>query len=260
MRGSVALRPLFLSSSALVMGVGRARRAGSRRLESTASYRALARVDDRRAAPSRRPCHRPSRAVAPPSLVAPARSAGCQSLQSSDSFLGVITPYRIEVVQGNVVTSEQVALAQARHDARPGARRARLAAARRPVPRRPLGLRLHDPAPGRRAAAAHASSCASRATCSRRIEGGADLPSEHEFVASIDTCKTARNAPPLELTDEQLKALPAPARPPPPEPPSRRCRRAPTRRSSRAHDAARAAPRRAAASPSPAPPAAWAAC
>ena len=43
------------------------------------------------------------------------------------------------------------------------------------------------------------------------IEGGADLPSEREFVASIDTFKTARNAPPLVLTDEQIKALPAPA-------------------------------------------------
>ena len=37
---------------------------------------------------------------------------------------------------------------------RPGARRARLAAAGRPVPCRSLGLRLHDPPPGRRAAAA----------------------------------------------------------------------------------------------------------
>ena len=53
---------------------------------------------------------------------------------------------------------------------------------------------------------------------STSIEGGDGLPSEHEFVASIDTFKTARNAPPLVLTDEQIKALPAPARPPPPEP------------------------------------------
>ena len=35
--------------------------------------------------------------------------AGCQSLQSSDSVLGLLTPYKIEVVQGNVVTSEQAA-------------------------------------------------------------------------------------------------------------------------------------------------------
>ena len=50
--------------------------------------------------------------VAPPACLAPAPLAGCQSLQISDSFLGVITPYRIEVVQGNVITSEQVALAK----------------------------------------------------------------------------------------------------------------------------------------------------
>ena len=36
--------------------------------------------------------------------------AGCQSLQTSENFLGVLTPYRVEVVQGNVVTSEQIAL------------------------------------------------------------------------------------------------------------------------------------------------------
>ena len=34
---------------------------------------------------------------------------GCaSSLQSSDSFLGLITPYRIDIVQGNVVTKEQL--------------------------------------------------------------------------------------------------------------------------------------------------------
>jgi outer membrane protein assembly factor BamE len=43
------------------------------------------------------------------SLLALAALAGCSSLQSSDNFLGVITPYRVEIVQGNVVTKEQVA-------------------------------------------------------------------------------------------------------------------------------------------------------
>ena len=51
------------------------------------------------------------------------------------------------------------------------------------------------------------------------VEGGAGLPSEIEFVTSIDTFKTARNAPPLVLTEEQIKNLPPPVRPPPPEPP-----------------------------------------
>ena len=40
----------------------------------------------------------------------PLSLGACSSLQSSDNFLGVITPYRVEVVQGNVVTKEQAAL------------------------------------------------------------------------------------------------------------------------------------------------------
>jgi outer membrane protein assembly factor BamE len=42
--------------------------------------------------------------------LAVAGLAGCGSLQSSDNFLGVVTPYRVEVVQGNVITSEQSAM------------------------------------------------------------------------------------------------------------------------------------------------------
>jgi outer membrane protein assembly factor BamE len=144
--------------------------------------------------------------------------AGCQSLQTSENFLGILTPYRVEVVQGNVITSEQVALAK------PGLTRAQV----REVLGSPL---LTDPF--------HADRWDYVFTIRRQgaepqlrrivvrfksdvldsIEGGAGLPSEHEFVASIDTFKTARNAPPLVLSEEQLKALPAPVRPPPPEPP-----------------------------------------
>ena len=43
-------------------------------------------------------------------LAATFAASGCASLQSSDNLLGVITPYRVEVVQGNVVTQEQAAL------------------------------------------------------------------------------------------------------------------------------------------------------
>ena len=143
--------------------------------------------------------------------------AGCQSLQTSENFLGILTPYRVEVVQGNVITSEQVALAK------PGLTRAQV--------REALGSPLlTDPF--------HADRWDYVFTIRRQgaepqlrrlvvrfksdvldsIEGGEGLPSEHEFVASIDTFKTARNAPPLVLSDEQLKALPAPSRPPQPEP------------------------------------------
>ena len=143
--------------------------------------------------------------------------AGCQSLQTSENFLGILTPYRVEVVQGNVITSEQVALAK------PGLTRAQV--------REALGSPLlTDPF--------HADRWDYVFTIRRQgaepqlrrlvvrfksdvldsIEGGEGLPSEHEFVASIDTFKTARNAPPLVLSEEQLKALPAPSRPPQPEP------------------------------------------
>ena len=143
--------------------------------------------------------------------------AGCQSLQASDSFLGVITPYRIEVVQGNVITSEQVALAK------PGLTRAQV----RDVLGSPL---LTDPFHAdrwdyvftirRQGAEPQLRRVVVRfkADVLESVEGGTGLPSEHEFVTSIDTFKTARNAPPLVLTDEQIKALPAPVRPPPPEP------------------------------------------
>ena len=47
----------------------------------------------------------------------------------------------------------------------------------------------------------------------KSIDTGGDLPTEREFVVSIDTFQTSRNAPPLELTPEQAKALPAPAKP-----------------------------------------------
>ena len=157
------------------------------------------------------PIHRAPRAIVSLGLLGVAL-AGCQSLQTSDSFLGIITPYKVEVVQGNVVTSEQVALVK------PGQTRAQV----RDLLGSPL---LTDPF--------HADRWDYVFTIRRQgadpqlrrvvvrfkddvlasVEGGADLPSEHEFVASIDTFKTSRNAPPLVLSDEQLKALPVQARP-----------------------------------------------
>jgi outer membrane protein assembly factor BamE len=136
---------------------------------------------------------------------------GCQSLQSTDNFLGVLTPYRVDVVQGNVVTREQVALVK------PGQSRAQV--------RDALGSPLL-------ADAFHADRWDYVFTIRRQgaepqqrrivvlfdgeklksIDTGGELPAEREFVASIDTFKTPRNAPPLALTDAQLKSLPMPAR------------------------------------------------
>ena len=141
--------------------------------------------------------------------------AGCQSLQStlesSESLFGVLTPYKIEIVQGNVVTREQ---AQA---VRPGMTRAQV--------RDVLGTALvADPFHGdrwdyvftiRRQGAApqrrHVVALFEGDRLKSLDSVGGDLPSEREFVASIDTFKPGRTAPSLALTDEQLQALPKPA-------------------------------------------------
>lgn len=135
--------------------------------------------------------------------------AGCQSLQSSDSFLGVITPYKVEVVQGNVVTKEQAAMVK------PGMNRSQV----RDVLGSPL---LTDIFHGDRWDYVFTIRRQGAEPQSRRIvvlfdgdtlksmDTGGELPAERDFVASIDTFKTPRNAPPLALTEAQLKALPAP--------------------------------------------------
>jgi outer membrane protein assembly factor BamE len=143
------------------------------------------------------------------SLLGVLTLGGCQSLQSSDNFLGLITPYRLEVVQGNVITKEQAALI------RPGMSRAQV----RDVLGSPLltdafhtdrwdyvfSIRRQGTEPQLRRVVVLFDG-----DTLKSIAGTDDLPAEREFVASIDSFKTARNAPPLALTDEQVKALPAP--------------------------------------------------
>jgi outer membrane protein assembly factor BamE len=138
--------------------------------------------------------------------------AGCESLQSTDNFLGVVTPYRIEVVQGNVVTREQAALVK------PGMSRTHL----RDILGSPLltdafhadrwdyvfTIRRQGAEPQLRRIVARFEG-----ERLKSIEGADDLPAEREFVASIDTVKPARRTQPLALTDEQVKALPVPPRP-----------------------------------------------
>lgn len=137
--------------------------------------------------------------------------AGCESLQRTDSFMGFITPYRIDIVQGNVVTQEQLELLK------PGMSRNQV----RDVLGSPL---LTD--------AFHADRWdylftirrpgteAQRRSIVVVFEGDAmksvqapPLPTEREFVASItrDSDERAR-VPKLELTEAERRALPAPAR------------------------------------------------
>jgi outer membrane protein assembly factor BamE len=149
-------------------------------------------------------------------LICAALLAGCQSLQSSDNLLGAITPYRIEIVQGNVITKEQAALVK------PGMSRAQV----RDVLGSPLltdlfhadrwdyvfTIRRQGAPPQARAVVA-----LFEGETLKSIETGGDLPAERDFVASIDTLKPSSAVPALALTDEQRKALPAPPRPAPAE-------------------------------------------
>lgn len=151
--------------------------------------------------------------------------AGCSGLpKSSDSFLGVITPYRVDIVQGNVVTREQVALV------RPGMTRAQV----RDLLGSPL---LTDPfhadrwdfvftirRPGTDAQRRHVVAIFEGDRL-KTLEAP-ELPSEKDFVASISPRRDVR-VPTLELTEEERKALPPaprrdePAPPPEPEGPAR---------------------------------------
>ena len=133
--------------------------------------------------------------------------AGC-STNTDRNLLGVITPYRMEVVQGNVVTQEMAA------QLRNGLTREQV----RSLLGSPLlmdifhadrwdyvfSIRRQGTAPQQR-----------RVTIlfdKDRVASfeAAQLPSEREFVDSIDASKVERRAQPLALSDDQLRALPLP--------------------------------------------------
>ncbi len=133
--------------------------------------------------------------------------AGCESLQRTDSLLGFITPYRIDIVQGNAITREQVALVK------PGLSRLQV----RDIMGTPLiadpfhagrwdyifTLRRPGAQPQRRSVVVTFDSDVVKA-----IEAP-ELPSERDFVASISRFKDLR-APKLELSEEERAALPMP--------------------------------------------------
>lgn len=150
-------------------------------------------------------------------LAAAVSLTGCEALQRTDSFMGFITPYRIDIVQGNAVTKEQVALIK------PGATRLQV----RDVMGTPLltdpfhadrwdyifTLRRPGAAPQRRSVIVRFEN-----DVVSSVEAP-ELPSEREFVASISRFKDLR-APKLELSEQERAALPIPpARPAPPAEP-----------------------------------------
>jgi outer membrane protein assembly factor BamE len=159
------------------------------------------------------------RRLLPPAalLTACIALAGCESLDRTDSLFGLVTPYRIDIVQGNAITKEQAALV------RPGSTRLQVRdALGTPLVADPFHANRWDyiftlRRPGaelqRRSVVVHFDGDVVRA-----IEAP-DLPSEREFVASITRPRTLR-APQLELSAEERAALPVPPRreAPAPEP------------------------------------------
>jgi outer membrane protein assembly factor BamE len=158
-------------------------------------------------APSRGFARR-SPVLAPVALVLCALAlVGCQSLERTDSFMGFITPYRIDIVQGNAITKEQAALIK------PGLSRLQV----RDVLGTPL---LADPFHANRwdylFTMRRPGTEAQRRSVIVRFENdkvasieAPDLPSERDFVASLSRFKDPR-APKLELTDLEREALPLP--------------------------------------------------
>jgi outer membrane protein assembly factor BamE len=116
-----------------------------------------------------------------------------------------ITPYRIEIVQGNFVSKEQVAMLK------PGMPRVQV----REVLGTPLlasvfhadrwdyvfTLKRQDAEPQSLKLTVHFKN-----DVLERFEGD-DMPSESEFVSKLDTHRKLGKVPVLELTEEQLQAL-----------------------------------------------------
>lgn len=133
---------------------------------------------------------------------------GCESLQRTDTLLGFITPYRIDIVQGNAITKEQAVLIK------PGLTRLQV----RDVLGTPL---LADPFHANRwdyiFTLRRPNTDVQRRHVVVMFEGDVvksieapDLPSEREFVASISRFRDPRQLK-LELSEEERKALPMPA-------------------------------------------------
>jgi outer membrane protein assembly factor BamE len=147
----------------------------------------------------------------PAAVLAGVALAGCGSLQpQAERWLGLITPYRIDITQGNVVTREQAA------QVKPGMSRTQV----RDVLGSPLlasafhadrwdyvfTLRRQGVEPQRRSVVAYF-----KGDVLERLEAP-DLPSEQDFVASIARTRGKGAEPVLALSDAQKRALPPPVK------------------------------------------------
>lgn len=153
-------------------------------------------------------------------LLASTALAACSQLPSLDALpsitgdkvLGLVTPYRLEVVQGNVLTKELVARVK------PGMSRAQV----RDLLGSPLLTDLfHDNrwdyvfTIKRQGAPEQKREVVVWFDGERlkSIDAPADLPTENEFIALINTYKSSKPIPKLELSEAERKGLPVPPKP-----------------------------------------------
>jgi outer membrane protein assembly factor BamE len=151
-----------------------------------------------------------------PALAALALLAGCSAIDGATARLsnlgGLVTPYRMEILQGNVVVREQVQALQ------PGMTREQVQA----ILGTPLlasifhadrwdyvfTLQRQGQPPQRRAV-----SVFFEGDRLLRVEADEDLPTEEAFVASLQAQRAAGKPVALEATPEQLQAFEAKVKP-----------------------------------------------
>jgi outer membrane protein assembly factor BamE len=153
-----------------------------------------------------------SPAAAPLAALAVLALGGCSThMHTAGGFFDYITPYRIDIVQGNVVTREQL------DRVRPGMSRTQV----RDTLGTPLltdifhaerwdylfTIRRQGTEPQRRSVVLRF-----KGDLLDSVDAPPDLPSEREFIASITRERRVTEPRVLELTEEQRKALPVPAR------------------------------------------------
>lgn len=142
-------------------------------------------------------------------FLAAATLTGCSTISSDGSLLGFITPYRMEVVQGNVVTQDMVA------QLRPGLSSDQV----RTLLGAPLLADVFHAnrwdyvfTIRRQGALAQQRRVTVFFENDRVARFEADsVPTEREFVASIDVVKPSSRKTVLELDEQQLRAIPVPA-------------------------------------------------
>jgi outer membrane protein assembly factor BamE len=154
---------------------------------------------------------RPTALRSAAAALAAVLAGGCSSWpSSSDSVLGLVSPYRIDIQQGNVITQEQLARVK------PGMNRLQV----RDVLGSPL---LTDVFHSDRWDYIFTLRQSGRESQRRNVVlvfngdvlksiEAPELPTEREFVDSIARSGRLIAANELELTPEQLKALPVPPR------------------------------------------------